>query len=431
MRAAAEAKAAQGRAFEEQRQRADQLAGNLALTQREVEPKAEAVKRREAAETSLAQAKRALDEERQKVGPLERGLAVAHQSIEALQASAKQTATTQADAARSRQLAEAAARQAGEALTRERERAASLSSELSLAQRDLERLKAEAVTARNAAQASQAETRQELGDERGKVGLLERDLAQARQAIEGLEASAKQTATTQADAARSRQLAEAAARQAGEALTRERERAASLSSELSLAQRDLERLKAEAVTARNAAQASRPRQGRSLETSAGRLGCWSAISPRPVRPSKGLRQAQSRQRQRRLTPHGAGSLPKRLQGRLARRSHGNAKGQPLLQATSKLPDGNATQPRTNRSGSRRRSIRRGSRSTKRSLTWPATSLQHAKKLMPSTAGLSVEPRVWKMRQRRAPLIVQARCSADRPLNRGSKNPANASRKSFA
>ena len=108
------------------------------------------MQRREAAETSLAQAKRALDEERQKVGPLERGLAVAHQSI---------------------------------------------------------------------------------GDERGKVGLLERDLA------------------------------------------------------------------------------------------------------RPVRPSKGLRQAQSRQRQRRLTPHGAGSLPKRLQGRLARRSHGNAKGQPRCQVS--------------------------------------------------------------------------------------------------
>ena len=90
VRAAAEAKAAQGRAFEEQRQRADQLAGNLALTQREVEHlKAEAGQRREAAETSLAQAKRALDEERQKVGLLERGLAVAHQSIEALEASAK------------------------------------------------------------------------------------------------------------------------------------------------------------------------------------------------------------------------------------------------------------------------------------------------------------------------------------------------------
>jgi DNA-binding winged helix-turn-helix (wHTH) protein len=53
VRAVADEKAAQGRAFEDQRQRADQLAGNLALTLREIELlKAEAVRRREAAETS-------------------------------------------------------------------------------------------------------------------------------------------------------------------------------------------------------------------------------------------------------------------------------------------------------------------------------------------------------------------------------------------
>ena len=131
MRAAAEAKAAQGRAFEEQRQRADQLAGNLALTQREVEHlKAEAVQRREAAETSLAQAKRALDEERQKVGLLERGLAVAHQSIEALEASARVAATAQATATQRRQAAEAALMRAGEALALERNRTESLTREL-------------------------------------------------------------------------------------------------------------------------------------------------------------------------------------------------------------------------------------------------------------------------------------------------------------
>ena len=131
VRAAAEAKAAQGRAFEEQRQRADQLAGNLALTQREVEHlKAEAVQRREAAETSLAQAKRALDEERQKVGLLERGLAVAHQSIEALEASARVAATVQATATQRRQAAEAALMRAGEALALERNRTESLTREL-------------------------------------------------------------------------------------------------------------------------------------------------------------------------------------------------------------------------------------------------------------------------------------------------------------
>ena len=134
MRAAADAKAAQARAFEEQRQRADQLAGNLALTQREVELlKAEAVRRREAAETSLAQAKRALDEERQKVGLLEQDLAVAHQSIDALEASAKVAATGQATATQRRHAAEAALMRAGEALALERNRTESLTHELDTA----------------------------------------------------------------------------------------------------------------------------------------------------------------------------------------------------------------------------------------------------------------------------------------------------------
>ena len=54
VRAAADAKATQARAFEEQRQRADQLAGNLALTQRELElSRTEAVRRRAAAESFI------------------------------------------------------------------------------------------------------------------------------------------------------------------------------------------------------------------------------------------------------------------------------------------------------------------------------------------------------------------------------------------
>ena len=84
------------------------------------------MQRREAAETSLAQAKRALDEERQKVGLLERGLAVAHQSIEALEASAKVAATAQATATQRRQAIEAALMRAGEALALERDRTESL-----------------------------------------------------------------------------------------------------------------------------------------------------------------------------------------------------------------------------------------------------------------------------------------------------------------
>ena len=178
MRAAADAKAAQGRAFEEQRQRADQLAGNLALTQREVELlKAEAVRRREAAETSLAQAKRALDEERQKVGLLERGLAVAHQSIDALEASAKVAATVQATATQRRQAAEAALMRAGEDLAVERNRTESLTHELDTARLEHDAAKDNVVRVSTA-------IREALEQERDRATSLARELTAARNQID-------------------------------------------------------------------------------------------------------------------------------------------------------------------------------------------------------------------------------------------------------
>ena len=177
VRAVAEEKAAQGRAFEEQRQRADQLAGTLALTQREVEHlKAEAVQQREAAEISLAQAKRAFDEERQ--------------------------------------------------------RADQLAGTLALTQREVEHLKAEAVQQREAAEISLAQAKRALEQQRQKVGLLERDLAVAHQSIEALEASARVAATVQATATQRRQADEAALMRTGEALALERKRTESLTREL-------------------------------------------------------------------------------------------------------------------------------------------------------------------------------------------------------
>ncbi len=178
VRAAADAKATQARAFEEQRQRADQLAGNLALTQREVELlKAEAVRRREAAETSLAQAKRALDEERQKVGLLERDLAVAHQSIDALEASAKVAATVQATATQRRQAAEAALMRAGEALALERNRTESLTHELDTARLEHDAAKDNVVRVSTA-------SREALEQERDRATGLARELTAARNQID-------------------------------------------------------------------------------------------------------------------------------------------------------------------------------------------------------------------------------------------------------
>ena len=183
VRAAADAKATQARAFEEQRQRADQLAGNLALTQREVELlKAEAVRRREAAETSLAQAKRALDEERQKVGLLEQDLAVAHQSKDALEASAKVAATGQATATQRRHAAEAALMRAGDALALERNRIESLTHELDTARLEHDAAKDDVVRVSTA-------SREALEQERDRANGLARELTAVRSQIDILTAS--------------------------------------------------------------------------------------------------------------------------------------------------------------------------------------------------------------------------------------------------
>ena len=144
VRAIGDAKAAQARAFEKQRQRADRLIGELALAQREVQRlKAEAVRAREAAEASLTEAMRAFDKKRQKVGLLERDLAAARQSIDGLQASAKVTAAAQAAATQRRRAAGVAPMRAGEALALERNGTQSLARELDNAREERDAAKDE------------------------------------------------------------------------------------------------------------------------------------------------------------------------------------------------------------------------------------------------------------------------------------------------
>ena len=134
----------QAAALEQQRQIAEGLASDLALAQRAFERvKTEAVAARDAAEASLAGMRQALEEERRKAGLLERDLDAAHRSLEALETRARLAATTQAGAMQGRQLAEAAAKQTGEALARERERADALASDLETARRERDAAKEE------------------------------------------------------------------------------------------------------------------------------------------------------------------------------------------------------------------------------------------------------------------------------------------------
>ena len=163
-------------ALEEERQKAEGLARDLALAQRELGGlKTEAVAARNGAEASLAGTQQALEEERRKVGLLERDLAGTRQSIEALETSARLAATTQAGAMQGRQLAEAAATQAGEALAREREKAGLLASDLETARRERDAAKEE-LTRISAA----------WEEERKKAVDLARDLASARKDVDAL-----------------------------------------------------------------------------------------------------------------------------------------------------------------------------------------------------------------------------------------------------
>ena len=133
--------------MEEQRRRAEGLAHDLTLAQRELEGiKAQAVLAdrknsavgiaRHAAEVALTEARKVLGEERNRAVFLERDLTAARQTIDALQASAKLAATAQANAIEDRRVAEIAAKRAGDALALERERTGSVARDLDTAREE-------------------------------------------------------------------------------------------------------------------------------------------------------------------------------------------------------------------------------------------------------------------------------------------------------
>ncbi|MFD1983634.1 polysaccharide biosynthesis/export family protein [Mesorhizobium newzealandense] len=187
-RAIADATTLQGQALDEQKQRAERLARDLATAQREVESlqakaalaihdKAAALGAHQAAEASLSGARRALDEERQKVERFERDLATAHQSLDALEASGKLAVAAQVAGIRGREVAEAAAKRAGEALALERGRADALERDLDAARQD-----------RDAAKDEVARLSAALEQQRERAFGLARDLAAARNETDILKA---------------------------------------------------------------------------------------------------------------------------------------------------------------------------------------------------------------------------------------------------
>ncbi|MDX8501608.1 polysaccharide biosynthesis/export family protein [Mesorhizobium sp. VK4C] len=188
--AVADKVAKQAQDLEKQRQKAKALALDLQAARRIVEgfkakaivwdnEKAAMLRAHRATEASEAAVQRALDGERHRVELLEQQLAASRQTVDALKIGAAQAAAGQANAVKDRQAAEAASRQAGEALALERQRA-------DAAARDLDSVRKERDASREAAVALSAALEQER--ERS-IGLA-RSLSAARQAIGSVKADA-------------------------------------------------------------------------------------------------------------------------------------------------------------------------------------------------------------------------------------------------
>ena len=264
-RAVADTKAFQARALEEQQQRAERLARDLVLAQREVEglkadaaiatrAKAATLAARQAAEDLANKQNKSAERERVKGAALEQEFLAARREIEQLKKSVQLVGDRRVDAGRS-ELAEAreeldAMRYAASAkahavadtralqaraLEEQRQRAERLALDLVLAQRQVEGLKTEAaiavraqaatLAAHHALEATLADTTRALEEERQTVKRFGHDLAAARQSIDALEVRANLAKASAAAALQARQVAEASAKRAGEAFAKERERA--------------------------------------------------------------------------------------------------------------------------------------------------------------------------------------------------------------
>ncbi|CAH2401579.1 polysaccharide biosynthesis/export family protein [Mesorhizobium escarrei] len=187
-RAVADTMAEQGQALKQQRRRAEELALDLEVAERQIKglkakvtlanhEKAAMLESRHSIEASVAEAQRTLDEERHKAERFERELTAARQTIDALKTSADLAAVARTNAIRERQVAEAALKRAGDALESERERADSAARDRDSARRERDAAKQEA--SRVSMELSVA-----LEQERNKAVGLARELSAARKAID-------------------------------------------------------------------------------------------------------------------------------------------------------------------------------------------------------------------------------------------------------
>ena len=212
---------------------ARELASQLAMTRREIDApaapardaSAEAAQIKQAAESTAAELRLSLQQQRDRAEALARDLASARREIEAHVAPARDAS---AEAAQIKQTAESTALRLS--LQQERDRAEALARDLASARREIEAqatlardASAEAAQIKQTTESTAAELRQSLQQERDRAEALEGGLASARREID---AHATLARDASAEAAQIKQTAESTAEELRQSLQQERDRAA-------------------------------------------------------------------------------------------------------------------------------------------------------------------------------------------------------------
>jgi DNA repair exonuclease SbcCD ATPase subunit len=181
------------KSLQQERERAERLAQDLAAARRDVEMQTalaakasdESTQLKQAAESGTAELRKSLQQERERAARLEQDLSMARSKIYAYEAQASKASDEQAQL---RQAAKGGALAFQKSAQEQRERAVRLEQDLASARRDLETQTAlaakaseEATRLKQVAEQDSAELRRSFPQERDRAEGLERDLAFARQ----------------------------------------------------------------------------------------------------------------------------------------------------------------------------------------------------------------------------------------------------------
>ncbi|MBR1232829.1 hypothetical protein [Bradyrhizobium sp. AUGA SZCCT0182] len=234
--------------LQQERDRAEALAGELAKARRDIATQLalsskagdEALQVKKAAESATAEFRQSLQKERDRAEALTSELAEAKREIETQLALSKKAG----DDAAQKNAAEKATAELRQSLQKERDRTEALNGELAKARRDIETQLAlsskagdEAQQVKKAAESAAAELRHSLQKERDRAEALTSELAKSKREIETQVALSSKAGQ---DAAQVKKAAERETADVRSSLQKERERTEALASELTRAKKEIE-----------------------------------------------------------------------------------------------------------------------------------------------------------------------------------------------